>query len=448
MEEKLKVIIVDDERILVDRLERSLKAEGYEVRAFTDPLPALDAVKADPPHLVITDVKMRGMDGIELMQRIKAVSDIIEVIVITGYSSLDAAVEVTKKGAFNYLAKPFKMEQIKLVLMKAAEKVRVSVENERLKAEVKQRRSFTEIVGESVGMRAVFDSIEKVAKVDCNVLIEGESGTGKELVARAIHRESPRKDGPFVSFNCASFTEDLMANELFGHEKGAFTGATDLKQGLLEVAGDGTLFLDEVGDMPMAMQVKLLRVLQEREYLRVGGLKPIRIDVRVIGATNRDIKRLVDEGKFRHDLFYRLNVVFMEIPPLKERKEDVPLLVRHFIKKYDSIFGKKVKDASGDFMKVLLGYSFPGNVRELENILERAVALADADTLGLIDLPPDFGVVTTTTSPEGVLSLREHEGDYIRAVYRFSGGNQLKTAELLGISRTTLWRKLKDMGLL
>jgi len=449
MDEKLKVFVVDDERILVERLDKALSADGYEVYTFTEPLEALEAFKEKSPHLVITDVKMRGMDGIELMQRIKGMSDTAEVIVITGYSSLDAAVEVTKKGAFYYIAKPFKLEQIKLVLSKAAEKVRVALENARLKGEIFERRKFSEIVGESQGMLDIFSVISKVSKVDCNVLIQGESGTGKELVGRALHKEGDRTDGPFIPFNCASFTEELMANELFGHEKGAFTGAAMMKPGLLEMASAGTLFIDEVGDMPLSMQVKLLRVLQEREFMRVGGLNPIKIDVRVIAATNKDIKKMVETGAFRNDLFYRLNVVYVEIPPLRERKEDVPLLVSHFIKKYNAIFKKRVKGASQDFLKVLLGYSFPGNVRELENIVERAVALTDKEKLALEDLPPDLNMLSITSlESDGMLSLKDYESDYIRTVYKFTGSNQQKTAELLGISRTTLWRKLKDMGLL
>jgi len=448
MNEKLKVFVVDDERIIVERLDKALTAEGYEVSTFKEPIPALEAVKADPPHIVITDVKMRGMDGIELLQRIKAVSDITEVIIITGFSSLDAAVEVTKKGAFYYLAKPFKLDELKLLLAKAAEKVRVSLDNLRLGNEVNARARFNDIVGESAGMLKIFDSIYKVSKVDCNVIIQGESGTGKELIARAIHKESPRIEGPFVPFNCASFTEELMANELFGHEKGAFTGATTMKPGLIEMAEGGTLFLDEVGDMPSSMQIKLLRVLQERDLLRVGGVNPVKVDVRVVAATNRDIKKLVDSGQFRNDLFYRLNVVFMDVPPLRERKEDVPPLVRHFIKKYNAVFKKNVKAATNDFLKVLLGYSFPGNVRELENIIERAVALTEKTTLGLEDLPPDLNMLSITSLySESILCLKDYENDYIKTVYKFSGNNQQRTAEMLGISRTTLWRKLKELGL-
>ncbi len=448
MEQRLRVMVVDDEKILLSRLKKTLTAEGYEVAVFSDPQAALASIKARPPHVVITDVKMPGLDGIELLQRTKAISDCTEVIVLTGYSSLDAAVEVTKQGAFYYLAKPFKIDALKLILAKAADKVGLALENVRLKEEVHQRRRFREIVGSSPAMQQIFSVIDKVARVDCSVIIQGESGTGKELIARALHHESPRKNGPFVPFNCASFTEELMANELFGHEKGAFTGAVSEKPGLLETADKGTLFLDEVADMPHSMQVKLLRVLQEKTLLRVGGVRPLRIDIRVIAATNKDIKQLAANGEFREDLFYRLNVVYLEVPPLRRRKEDIPLLVAHFIDKYNRIFAKKIKEPDRDFLQLLLAYSFPGNVRELENIVERAVAMAESDILTVRELPPDLSMLQiASVASDGILSLRDYESDYIRAVYKYSGNNQLRTAELLGISRTTLWRKLKEMGL-
>ncbi len=448
-QQPLRVFVVDDEKILLTRLKKALTAEGYEVSTFSDAVTALESIKAKPPHIVITDVKMSGMNGIELLQRIKILSSSTEVIVITGFSSLDAAVEVTKKGAFYYLAKPFKLDDLKLILSKAAEKVKISFENERLRTEVQARRRYKQIIGQSPAMMQIFETIGKISQVDCSVIIQGESGTGKELIARALHRESPRADGPFIPFNCASFTEELMAHELFGHEKGAFTGANTIKAGLLETADGGTIFLDEVADMPLSMQVKLLRVLQERELLRVGGVNPVKIDIRVIAATNKDIKQLVEAGKFRNDLFYRLNVVFIEVPPLRERKEDIPLLVNHFIEKYNSTFKKKVKQADQGFLRLLLAYSFPGNVRELENIVERAVALTDQDTLTVRELPPDLSMLSiTSVSENGILSLKDYENDYIRAVYNYTGNNQQQTAELLGISRTTLWRKLKELELI
>ncbi|HDS06496.1 MAG TPA: sigma-54-dependent Fis family transcriptional regulator, partial [Bacteroides sp.] len=354
MDHPLQIVVVDDEKILLTRLKKSLEAEGYGVATFSDPFSALESIKAKPPHILITDVKMKGLDGVELMNRTKILSDITEVIVITGYSSLDAAVETTKKGAFYYLAKPFKLDALKLIVIKAAEKVTVAMENESLRKKIHDRRRYKNIVGASPPMVDIFDTIAKISRVDCNVILHGESGTGKELIAKALHEESPRSKGPFVPFNCASFTEELMSNELFGHEKGAFTGADTIKPGLLEMADKGTLFLDEVADMPLSMQVKLLRVLQEHNYLRVGGVAPVNIDIRVIAATNKNIKQLTETGDFRSDLFYRLNVVFIEIPPLRERKEDIPLLVSHFIEKYNLSFNKTIAEANQEFLRLLL----------------------------------------------------------------------------------------------
>jgi transcriptional regulator with PAS, ATPase and Fis domain len=298
-------------------------------------------------------------------------------------------------------------------------------------------------------MQKVFAAIDKAAPVNCNVLIQGETGTGKELVAMALHRGSVRRGGPFVSFNCASFSEELMANELFGHEKGAFTGASAMKPGLFETAHNGTIFLDELGDMPLAMQTKLMRVIQQREFMRVGGVTPIKIDIRIVGATNRNLKLMMDSGEFRSDIFYRLNVVFIELPPLRERKEDIPLLVRHFIGKYNTVFDRKVTKTTAAFLDALIAYSFPGNVRELENIVERAVAFANGDCLDSADLPPDLDLLRLAGNAEDEPhSLKEHESDYIKKIYSHAGGNQERTAELLGISRTTLWRRLKEMDLI
>ena len=448
MKQRLKIFVIDDEQIILSRLKKTLSSDGYEVQTFSDPLAAMKAISASPPHLVITDVRMSGMDGIELLQRTKATSASTEVIVITGLSSMDAAIEATKKGAFYYLPKPFSIEALKQVLQKASEQVRNSLAQAHLREKSYEQRRFREIIGECEAMRKIYALIAKIAQVDCSVIIHGESGTGKELIARALHQDGPRAKGPFVPFNCASFTEELMANELFGHEKGAFTGATSTQAGLLESADGGTLFLDEFADMPPSMQVKLLRVLQERRLLRVGGVKQIEIDLRVIAATNRDIKRLVESGEFRQDLYYRLNVVLIEIPPLRQRKEDLPLLIVHFIDKYNRIFNKQIKDTSHDFLRLLLAYSFPGNVRELENIIERAVALAESNTLTVKELPPDLNALSITPlASEGIVSLRDYENDYILAVYKLSGHNQVLTAELLGISRTTLWRKLKELAI-
>ncbi len=448
MDDALTVMVVDDESIALSRLRKVLEKMGFNVQTFLSPVEALESMKQVIPHVVITDVKMPEVDGIELLQRIKALSEITEVIVITGYATLDMAIEVTRKGGFYYLSKPIKLDQLRLIVEKAVEKVMLSVENSRLRNQIKQRYRFRDMVSDSEAMGKIFDTIEKIAKLDCSVILQGESGTGKEMIARSIHQKSLRQQKPFISFNCASFSEELMANELFGHERGAFTGAESIKKGLLEAADQGTLFLDEVADMPMSMQVKLLRVLQERVLLRVGGIKEVKIDISVIAATNKDIKTMVENEQFRKDLFYRLNVVFIDIPPLRERREDIPLLITHFIKKYSGIFNKQITQASREFEGILLDYSFPGNVRELENIIERAIALTDERELSVNDLPADIRLLDITSLPASeVPNLKQHEEDYITKIYASTGKNHQKTADLLGISRTTLWRKLKMLGI-
>lgn len=440
MKKKIKVAVVDDEQIILSRLETALTAAGYEVTTFLDPLLALKAMSLDPPQLVITDVKMDGMDGIELLQRIKVISPTTEVIVITGFSSLDAAVEATKQGAFYYLAKPFKLEQLKLTLRQATEKAVLALENSALREQIYERRRFRELIGESNQMRKIYETIAKLSQVECHVMIQGEPGTGKELIAQALHQDSPRAPHPFTACNCTSLPEEQLALELFG--------SVDSGPGLLEKTGEGTLFLEEVDSLPPSLQQKLLRCVQNRILLREGGSEAIKIDLRVLAATTKDMKKLVENSEFRHDLYYRLNVVTIEVPPLRQRKEDIPLLVVHFLAKYNLIFKKEIKEASQDFMRLLLAYNFRGNVQELENIIERAVAIAESNILTSNELPPDLNILSITAlAGEGILNLKEYEDDYIRAVYKFSGNNQQRTAELLGISRTTLWRKFKEMGI-
>lgn len=442
MKKVIKVVVVDDEEIIIDRLGTSLTAYGYEVTTFLDPLQALRAISNDPPQIVITDIKMEGMDGIELMQRVKAVSPTTEVIVITGFSSLDSAVEATKKGAFYYLAKPFKMDQLKLTLRQATEKALLALENSALREQIYERRRFRELIGESTAMRKIYETIGKISRVECHVMIQGEPGTGKELIAQALHKDSPRAHQPFIAYNCSGLNEEQLTAELFGTPGSS-------QPGLVEKSAEGTLFLEEVAELPLSLQTKLLHCLQDRALLREGESKPIKADPRVIGATTKEIKKLVDSGQFRHDLYYRLNVVTIEVPPLRQHKEDLPLLVVHFLEKYNRIFNKEVKEASQDFMRLLLAYNFRGNVQELESIVERAVALAESPILTSNELPPDLNILNITAlAHEGILSLKDYEDDYIKAVYKFSGHNQQRTAELLGISRTTLWRKFKEIGIM
>jgi len=444
------IVIIDDEPITVQRLTYALKKEGYLVEGFVSAKDALNAIAASRPHIIITDVRLQDADGVELMQRIKTIAPEAAIIVITGYASLEQAVEATKKGAFHYLAKPLQLEQLRSVIKEALEHVRENLRKDKLEQQLRKANAYGGIIGTSPAMRQIFKTIEQVAAVDCNVFIQGESGTGKELVAKAIHAKSPRVQNPFVSFNCGAFSEDLVTNELFGHEKEAFTGAVTTKLGLLETANGGTVFLDEVGEMPLSMQVKLLRVLQERVFYRVGGVRPIELDVRLISATNRDISSLIENGEFRKDLFYRLNVVTIEIPPLRERTEDIPLLVNHFIEKATQKFGRNIKKITQEFLSPLESYPFPGNVRELENIIERAVVLNKDGVLGINDLPADIsgGAEDGYEPTADGYSLKHLEKDHIMSVYQRTGYNQSETAKILGISRTTLWRKLRDMKLL
>jgi DNA-binding NtrC family response regulator len=371
----------------------------------------------------------------------------LAVILMTGYASIEHAVNATKKGAFYYLEKPFKLNNLRRVIQEALLEVKQKQQKGLLQKELREAGRFGEIIGASPVMLELFKTITQVAPLDCDILIQGESGTGKELVARSLHLNSGRLSKPFVSFNCGSFSEELIANELFGHEKGAFTGAVSTKLGLLETANGGTVFLDEIGEMPQSMQEKLLRVLQERSFMRVGGVTSIKLDVRIIAASNRNLEKMVTAGEFRQDLFYRLKVVMIELPPLRQRTEDIPPLVLHFAKKAAEKFGKKQFSIQPEFLDALISYSFPGNVRELEHIMERAAALNQDGTLRLSDLPPD--IVWTPTKDEtkspSTAPLKDLEMDHILEVYRQCGYNQTKTAKRLGISRTTLWRRMREL---
>jgi DNA-binding NtrC family response regulator len=447
-ESEIKVVVVDDERIVCDRLSDSLGAAGYSVEAFTDPEEALTRLLAEAVDIVLADLKMHGLTGLDILGRVKARWPECEVIIITGYASVDTAIEAMKKGAYDYLPKPFRLAEVKALVGKAAERVRLLSENRRLRQELKSRYAKP-ILGKSAAMQRVLEMIERVAPVDCNVLIQGETGTGKELVARAIHYSSPRAERPFVSFNCGAFTDELVANELFGHEKGAYTGAAALKVGLLEAAAGGTVFLDEVTEMSLASQVKLLRAVQEKEILRVGGHKPVSLDARFIAATNQDVKKAVAQGRFREDLYYRLNVVSIHMPTLAERSEDIPLLAQHFLERYATAFGKGVKGFSREVLRLLKSYPFPGNVRELENVIERAVALETSQLISEESLPADLReyTVESSRSPGGMARLEEREREHIQRTLELTGGHRGKAAEILGVPRTTLWRKLKKYGL-
>ncbi|MBW1722446.1 MAG: sigma-54-dependent Fis family transcriptional regulator [Deltaproteobacteria bacterium] len=442
---RARILVIDDEAVALKHLRRILEKDGHRVSTFSNPVRALERLEKAPYDLIITDIRMPYMDGLALLNRAKRLAPGIEVILITGYASLDGAVEATRQGAYHYLSKPFTPEQVRKIVDKALGEIFLRREGSRSSEE---DRPF--IIGKSPKMARVEEVIRQIAPTDCSVLITGESGTGKELVARAIHARSPRAGGPFVAFNCGALSEELVANELFGHEREAFTGATSRKIGLLEAANGGTILLDEIGEMPLSMQVKLLRVLQEREVLRVGGTKPSSLDVRVLAATARDLKASVSEGIFRQDLFFRLNVVTIELPRLCERKEDIPLLAYHCLARAQRRMKKTVKAISTDAMDLLKGYAFPGNVRELENIIERAVAVCKGETIQVRDLPPDLADLDLhdySRPPGQLMSLEDLERDYIRHVLKLTGGVRTRAAEILGIDRASLWRKMKKYGL-
>ncbi len=440
---KMRIAIIDDELTVCRRLKRALGREGYDVETFLEAQPFWERMSEQPFHLVFTDLRLPDSDGLAVLEGVKKHSEDTEVVVITGYGSIDTAVDAIKAGAYHYATKPLKLEEIRLLAKGALEKVQLRLENRQLRAALGEKGSLAEIVGNSRAMLEVFALVRKVAGVDCNVLLQGKSGTGKELIARALHNLSPRKDFPFVSFNCGGFTEELITNELFGHEKGAFTGAGATKIGLLETASRGTVFLDEIGEMPPSMQVKLLHVIQERRVLRVGGVKPVDLDIRIIAATNRDLKEEVERGQFREDLYYRLNVVNIHLPPLAERRDDVPLLVTHFIEQFSKAFGKRVKGIEPAAMEVLLHYDFPGNIRELKNIIERAVALSEGARIRAVDLPPDLRTLEFKTfQGEKLESLEEMEKQHIIRVLEKVKYNKGLAAKILDLPRTTFWRKL------
>jgi len=446
----IRAAVVDDEKTVCLRLKQVMDAEGYDTETFQTGESFLARMAAYAFQIIFLDLSLPDMDGMQILSNLKANHPESEVIIITGHSSLDSAIEAIKKGAFHYVAKPFKLEEIRVLAAGAREKLDLRLENLRLRDACTNGEAFLKgFIGTSPAMQEIFSMIKKVATVDCNVLLQGESGTGKELVAKSIHRLSPRKDSPFISFNCGGFTEELISNELFGHEKGAFTGATVTKVGLLESAAGGTVFLDEIGEMPASMQVKLLRVLQEKRILRVGGTRPIDLDIRVIAASNKDIKKACLDGSFREDLYYRLNVVTLHIPRLSQRKEDIPLLIAAFIDKYSRPFGKKVARIAPRALDILMRYDFPGNVRELENIIQRAIALTEGDEIGEQVLPDDLRQLEINMiDGEGLPTLEEVERRHIAKVLQKTGGNKNLTGKILDLPRTTLWRKLKQYKLL
>lgn len=449
MTEPWRVLVVDDDTETLELLREILAKEGYQVQTAERAEAALQLVSREEPHVVITDIQMPGMDGVALLTELHVRVPKTLVILATAFGSLKTAVDGIKAGAFDYLAKPFIVDDIRLVVRRAIEHKQVLSENLALREQLKERYRFDKIVGSGPGMVAVYKMIARVGQTDSTVLLQGESGTGKELVARAIHASSQRSSGPFVAVDGGTLAESLLESELFGHERGAFTGATATQRGLLERANLGTCFLDEVADVSPALQSKLLRVIQEREIRRVGGNETIPVDVRVIAASNKDLRALVEAGKFREDLYYRLNVVTIAVPPLRERLEDIPMLAQSFVQKYGNAKEKPVTGISSDAMALLSQYSWPGNVRELEHAIERAVALTPHSIILPDDLPQVVKSAASATGHQvaGWMTLENLERDYILRALETHQRDLGRTAEILGIHRKTLQRKLRRYGL-
>ncbi|OHE57825.1 MAG: Fis family transcriptional regulator [Thermodesulfovibrio sp. RBG_19FT_COMBO_42_12] len=450
MDYTAKVLMVDDEKIAIKNLEYVMKKEGYDVVGTTSGTNALKILEEQEFDVVLTDLRMEKVDGMQILQRCKELYPDIEVIMITGYATLESAVKTMKHGAFYYISKPFKLDEVRKVVREAVEKVKLKKENKQLREHIEKFEGKVKIITQDAHMHRLLDTAKQVASTDCNIIITGESGTGKELFARSTHAYSQRAEGPFFAINCGAFTEELLSNELFGHEKGAFTGAVTMKKGLIEMAHGGTLFLDEITEMSPSMQVKLLRVIQEKEVLRLGATEPVKVDVRFIAATNRDIHNAMKNEHFRQDLYFRLNVVSLHIPPLSERRDDIPLLSYYFLKKYGAIMKKDITGISEDVIALLMNYDFPGNVRELENIIERGVALANGKTIEVAHLPEDLKELSIKTfrKKEGKIpSLEDQEMAYIQWVLNEVGRNKTLASQILGIDRVSLWRKLKKFGL-
>ena len=443
---KETILVVEDEELARRNLTHILTKEDYKVIAVENGEKAVEQMKIKSFDLVVTDFKMARMDGMKVLHHSKALQPLTEVIIITGYATVDLAVRTMKDGAFYYIAKPYKIEEVRKIVREALNKRQLRMENLQLKAELEKIPDVPFLIGKSDAIKAIRETIQQIAPSDSSVLILGESGTGKELVAKAIHHLSPRSDQRFMAFNCGSLTEDLMANELFGHEKGAFTGAEQQRPGLVEAANHGTLFLDEIGDMPMSMQVKLLRLIQEREFIKVGGVHPIEVDVRFLAATHRDLKEEIQNGQFRQDLYYRLNIITIILPPLAEREGDIPLLTHHFLKQ----MRPEIPHIDQAAMDLLCRYSWPGNVRELENVIERAVTLAKGDTIAQEHLPDyicNLSIETYRFSQGPLPTLEDQEKRYIQWVLDKTDNNKTQAAKIMGIDRVSLWRKLKRFGL-
>ncbi len=446
---KQKLILIDDEPKAGRLMERYLE-DVYECHIFQDPLQAMEYFKQHGADLVITDMQMPNLTGAEVLAQIRELDKQIPVIVITAYSNVDNAIEVLRLGATDFVKKPFDIEELEIIIDKALNVSQIKAENQRLKQRLKAQQEQDErykMIGTGGNMQKVYDIIAKIADIRCNVIIEGESGTGKELVARAIHFQSKSAQKPFIVIDCGALTDSLLQSELFGYEKGAFTGANKQKKGLLETASGGTLFLDEICNISDNMQTKLLRVVQEQQITRVGGLEAIDIDVRFVVATNQPMDKMVQEGRFRHDLYHRLNVINIQVPPLRSRLEDIPLLTEALVQRFANKYHRNINGFEPHSSQLLMTYNWPGNVRELSNIIERAVALSDTETLHLEEIPVSASAPGQNSSDQidaDQPSLSELEKRYILKLLNANNDNREQTAAILGINKSTLWRKLKD----
>ncbi|MDF1580552.1 MAG: sigma-54 dependent transcriptional regulator [Desulfuromonadales bacterium] len=450
-----KILVVDDEQLIRWSLEQNLKKQGYEVTTAASGEEALKMVREDPPDLMLLDIQLPGMNGIEVLEKVKELEADVLVIMVTALGVLETAVKAMRLGAYDYVNKPFNLDELAIVIKKALETGELKREVAHLRSEQTKRYGKNNLVGSSRHMQNVMSMVDKVAKSDAStVLIQGESGTGKELIAKAIHYESSRADRPFMAINCAAVPETLLESELMGHEKGAFTDARNQKKGLFEISDGGTIFLDEIGDMELGMQAKLLRVLEERAFRRVGGVKDIQIDVRIVSATNKDLLKAIEEKTFRNDLYYRLQVIPIYLPPLRERKDDILTLVKHFIDYYNHEFGKSVKGVSKMAEKFLVEYAWPGNVRELKNIIERAIILESDETLMLEHLPQEIiaktsggggNLVNFRLPPEGI-DIEDVERELIRQALESSEGNQSKAAKKLTLGIDAFRYRMKKFG--